>query len=168
MPRDALREIRQQKLPRRGPQFNRLRRGINRGWEISTTWPKRNACWRKRKWTTFSHGWAYGAGCWVSRPWRETFNRLWRRRAGEEFSQPAGTLRDPPPEWNPMRIVLGALSRPMTVIVALIAIALFAVLAILRMPIDIFPRVGEPAIYVAQPYSGMDPAQMEGYLTYYF
>src|SRR5579885_143293 len=67
-----------------------------------------------------------------------------------------------------MRIVLGALSRPMTVIVALIAIALFAVLATLRMPVDIFPKVGEPAIYVAQPYGGMDPAQMEGYLTYYY
>src|SRR5215469_14194745 len=36
------------------------------------------------------------------------------------------------------------------------------------MPVDIFPKVGDPAIYVAQPYGGMDPAQMEGYLTYYF
>jgi multidrug efflux pump subunit AcrB len=36
------------------------------------------------------------------------------------------------------------------------------------MPVDIFPQVGDPAIYVAQPYSGMDPAQMEGYLTYYY
>jgi multidrug efflux pump subunit AcrB len=36
------------------------------------------------------------------------------------------------------------------------------------MPVDIFPKVGEPAIYVAQPYGGMDPAQMEGYLTYYY
>ena len=33
---------------------------------------------------------------------------------------------------------------------------------------DIFPDVGEKAIYVAQPYGGMDPAQMEGYLTYYY
>ena len=36
------------------------------------------------------------------------------------------------------------------------------------MPIDIFPKGGEPAIYVAQPYGGMDPAQIEGYLTYYY
>jgi multidrug efflux pump subunit AcrB len=36
------------------------------------------------------------------------------------------------------------------------------------MPVDIFPKVGDPAIYVAQPYGGMDPAQMEGYLTYYY
>src|SRR5450759_5470071 len=66
-----------------------------------------------------------------------------------------------------MRLVLAALSRPMTVLVALIAIALCAVLALERMPVDIFPQVGDPAIYVAQPYGGMDPAQMEGYLTYY-
>ena len=67
-----------------------------------------------------------------------------------------------------MRFVLAALSRPLTVVVALLAIALCAVLAIERMPVDIFPQVGDPAIYVAQPYGGMDPAQMEGYLTYYY
>jgi multidrug efflux pump subunit AcrB len=67
-----------------------------------------------------------------------------------------------------MRVVLAALSRPITVVVALIALALFAFIAGQRMPVDIFPKVGEPAIYVAQPYGGMDPAQMEGYLTYYY
>src|SRR5579872_5788757 len=67
-----------------------------------------------------------------------------------------------------MRLVLAALRRPLTVVVALVAIALCAVLAVERMPVDIFPQVGDPAIYVAQPYSGMDPAQMEGYLTYYY
>src|ERR1017187_2277020 len=67
-----------------------------------------------------------------------------------------------------MRLVLAALRRPLTVVVALIAIALCAILAVRRMPVDIFPQVGDPAIYVAQPYGGMDPAQMEGYLTYYY
>src|SRR6187549_2987829 len=67
-----------------------------------------------------------------------------------------------------MRLVLAALSRPFTVVVALIAVALCAILALKRMPVDIFPQVGDPAIYVAQPYGGMDPAQMEGYLTYYY
>jgi multidrug efflux pump subunit AcrB len=67
-----------------------------------------------------------------------------------------------------MRLVFAALSRPITVVVALIALALFAFLAVQRMPVDIFPKVGDPAIYVAQPYGGMDPAQMEGYLTYYY
>src|ERR1700688_3993545 len=67
-----------------------------------------------------------------------------------------------------MRLVLAALSRPITVVVALVAIALCAVLALQRMPVDVFPQVGDPAIYVAQPYGGMDPAQMEGYITYYY
>src|ERR1022692_3922683 len=67
-----------------------------------------------------------------------------------------------------MRFVLLALSRPLTVVIALIALALTSILAVQRMPVDIFPQVGDPAIYVAQPYGGMDPAQMEGFLTYYY
>jgi multidrug efflux pump subunit AcrB len=67
-----------------------------------------------------------------------------------------------------MRLVLAALSRPITIVVALVAIALGAFLALQRMAVDIFPKGGDPAIYVAQPYGGMDPAQMEGYLTYYY
>ena len=67
-----------------------------------------------------------------------------------------------------MRLVLVALGRPITIVVALISLALFAFLAVERMPVDIFPKVGENAIYVAQPFGGMDPAQMEGYLTYYY
>ncbi|MDE3168394.1 MAG: efflux RND transporter permease subunit, partial [Acidobacteriota bacterium] len=67
-----------------------------------------------------------------------------------------------------MKLVLAALSRPFTVLVALAALALCALLALKRMPVDIFPQVGDPAIYVAQPYGGMDPAQMEGYCTYYY
>ena len=67
-----------------------------------------------------------------------------------------------------MKLVVAALTRPITVIVALIAVALCSILAIKRMPVDIFPQVGDPAIYVAQPYGGMDPAQMEAFLTYYY
>src|SRR6202167_5614529 len=67
-----------------------------------------------------------------------------------------------------MRLVLAALTRPITIMVALVAIALCAGLALRRMPVDIFPQVGDPAIYVAQPYGGMDPEQMEGYITYYY
>src|SRR5262249_33495150 len=67
-----------------------------------------------------------------------------------------------------MRLVLLALSRPLTIVIALIAVALASFMAIRRMPVDIFPQVGDPAIYVAQPYGGMDPAQMEGFLTYYY
>jgi multidrug efflux pump subunit AcrB len=58
--------------------------------------------------------------------------------------------------------------RPVTILVAVVAIALCSWLALTRMPVDIFPNLGAPAIYVAQPYSGMDPQQMEGFMTYYF
>src|SRR5579884_2870743 len=67
-----------------------------------------------------------------------------------------------------MWLVLLAMRRPITVVVAVLAVALGSILAITRMKADIFPKLGAPAIYVAQPYGGMDPAQMEGYLTYYY
>ena len=62
----------------------------------------------------------------------------------------------------------GALRRPWTVLVAVVALVLGAWLASERMARDVFPSLGVPTIYVAQPYGGMDPLQMEGYLTYYY
>jgi len=67
-----------------------------------------------------------------------------------------------------MNLVAQALRRPFTILVAVVAVALGSALAWQRMPRDIFPTLGIPTIYVAQPYGGMDPAQMEGYLTYYY
>src|ERR1051326_3457840 len=67
-----------------------------------------------------------------------------------------------------MWLVHLALRRPITVLVAVVAIALSSALALRQMAVDIFPRLGAPAIYVAQPYGGMAPSQMEGYLTYYY
>ena len=67
-----------------------------------------------------------------------------------------------------MWLVIAALRRPISIMVAVIAIALCAFLALQRMRVDIFPNLGAPAIFVAQPYGGMDPQQMEGFLTYYF
>lgn len=61
-----------------------------------------------------------------------------------------------------------AMERPITVLVAVISIALCAILAIARMKVDIFPDLNLPVIYVAQPYGGMSPSQMEGYLVNYY
>src|SRR5688500_2314811 len=76
--------------------------------------------------------------------------------------------------------------RPMTVMVGIVAVVLVCFLAIRpkvvderlakygitlplkRMPIDIFPSLNLPVIYVCQPYGGMDPAQMEGLITNYY
>lgn len=67
-----------------------------------------------------------------------------------------------------MWLVKLALRRPVTIVVAVLALALASGLAVRRMPVDIFPALGSPTVYVAQPYGGMDPAQMEGFLTYYY
>jgi multidrug efflux pump subunit AcrB len=67
-----------------------------------------------------------------------------------------------------MWLIRAALRRPISILVAVIAVALTAVFAISRMRADIFPDLDLPVIYVAQPYGGMSPAQMEGYITYYY
>ena len=67
-----------------------------------------------------------------------------------------------------MWLIRAALRRPISVVVAVTAVALASVFAVSRMRIDIFPDLNLPVIYVAQPYGGMSPAQMEGYLVYYY
>ena len=82
-------------------------------------------------------------------------------------------------------IITTALRRPLTVMVLVAALALGSFLAVggavceqlgipypqglpRGMEVDIFPRLNLPVIYVCQPYGGMDPAQMEGFLTNYY
>src|SRR6476659_6319999 len=61
-----------------------------------------------------------------------------------------------------------ALRHPVTVMVALAGLLVGGAFAAQRMKVDIFPALNLPVIYVAQPYGGMDPAQMEGLLTNYY
>jgi len=84
-----------------------------------------------------------------------------------------------------MWLTIAALRRPLTVMVLVVAVALGSFLAVggavcdqlgipypaglpQGMDVDIFPSLNLPVIYVCQPYGGMDPAQMEGYLTNYY
>ena len=67
-----------------------------------------------------------------------------------------------------MWLIRAALRRPITMIVIVVALALSSILALLRTRIDIFPDLNLPVIYVAQPYGGMSPQQMEGFLSYYY
>jgi multidrug efflux pump subunit AcrB len=67
-----------------------------------------------------------------------------------------------------LNLAESALRRPVTIIVVVVAVLCTAVLALQQTARDIFPNLGTPTIYVAQPFGGMDPAQMEGYLTYYY
>src|SRR5256885_2193948 len=67
-----------------------------------------------------------------------------------------------------MNLVSFALRRPISLLTMVVAVALMGFLALDRMSRDIFPDLGVPVLYVAQPYGGMDPAQMEGFITNYY
>ena len=67
-----------------------------------------------------------------------------------------------------MNLVSFALRRPISLLVTVVAVALAGFLALDRMSRDIFPDLGVPVLYVAQPYGGLDPAQMEGFITNYY
>jgi multidrug efflux pump subunit AcrB len=69
---------------------------------------------------------------------------------------------------NIIQFLYSALRKPVTIIVAVIAIFFFAVVSIRSMPVDIFPKLGTPAIYVAQTYGGLSPEQLEGFVTSYY
>jgi multidrug efflux pump subunit AcrB len=84
-----------------------------------------------------------------------------------------------------MQLILSAMRRPATVGVLVLSLALGCFFAVgpalfqhFKLPypaglpkgmeVDIFPKLNLPVIYVCQPYGGMDPAQMEGFLTNYY
>lgn len=67
-----------------------------------------------------------------------------------------------------MNPIVFALRHPYTIMVGVLAIVLGSALAVTRMKIDIFPSLNLPVVYVAQPYGGLDPAQMEGLITNYY
>src|SRR5271165_1148236 len=61
-----------------------------------------------------------------------------------------------------------ALRRPITMIVMMVALIAGGWLALSRMKIDIFPSLDLPVVYVAQPYGGLDPNQMEGLIANFY
>jgi multidrug efflux pump subunit AcrB len=67
-----------------------------------------------------------------------------------------------------MKLIIAALRHPITILVTVIAIVFFSYLSIRNTKIDIFPRLGLPTVYVAQPYGGLSPEQMEGFITSYY
>ncbi len=67
-----------------------------------------------------------------------------------------------------MNLVSLALRRPISLLMMVVAVALVGCLALDRMARDIFPDLGVPVLYVAQPYGGLDPAQMEGFIVNYY
>ncbi len=64
-----------------------------------------------------------------------------------------------------MSLVSASLKRPVTVLVIVSAVFFSSFLAIKTIPIDIFPKLNLPVIYVIEPYGGMMPQQMEGFFS---
>ncbi len=62
-------------------------------------------------------------------------------------------------------MVTSALKRPITVIVITMSLLIFAVLSAIKIPIDIFPQLNLPTIYVIESYGGMSAQQMEGFFS---
>jgi multidrug efflux pump subunit AcrB len=63
------------------------------------------------------------------------------------------------------QLIRTALRQPISIVVAMIGILFFSVLSIRSIPVDIFPKLDLPTIYVVQPYGGMAPDQMDGFIA---
>src|SRR5215831_5289273 len=90
--------------------------------------------------------------------------RSWRRRDFKAISNRFCSARSNTLMW----LINSALRRPVTIVVIVVGIVLCSALAYERMSVDIFPNLDLPVIYVAQPYGGMSPAQMESFLVSYY
>ncbi len=64
-----------------------------------------------------------------------------------------------------MNLIQSSLRKPITIVVAIIAIVFFSIVSINKIAVDIFPALDVPTIYVAQPYGGMAPDQMDGLMA---
>src|SRR6201985_3265547 len=64
-----------------------------------------------------------------------------------------------------MSLITTALKRPITTLVITLSLLIFAVLSAINIPIDIFPKLNLPTIYVIESYGGMSAQQMEGFFS---
>jgi multidrug efflux pump subunit AcrB len=63
------------------------------------------------------------------------------------------------------QIIRSALRKPISVLVLVVGILFFSVMSLFTIPVDIFPNLDLPTIYVVQPYGGMAPDQMDGFIA---
>ena len=64
-----------------------------------------------------------------------------------------------------MSLVTSALKKPIATVVITMSLLLFSVITTLKIPVDIFPQLNLPTIYVIESYGGMSPQQMEGFFS---
>ncbi|WP_119081069.1 efflux RND transporter permease subunit [Chitinophaga alhagiae] len=64
-----------------------------------------------------------------------------------------------------MDIVTGALKKPIATIILVLGMLIFSVISIPKIPVDIFPGLNLPTIYIIESYGGMSAQQMEGFFS---
>jgi multidrug efflux pump subunit AcrB len=64
-----------------------------------------------------------------------------------------------------MKLILFALRKPITILVVVAALFFFGIRAINTIKIDIFPKLDLPVLYIANPYGGFTPTQMETFFA---
>jgi multidrug efflux pump subunit AcrB len=64
-----------------------------------------------------------------------------------------------------MKLILFALRKPISILVVVAALFFFGVRALNTIRIDIFPKLDLPVLYIAHPYGGFTPTQMETFFA---
>ena len=64
-----------------------------------------------------------------------------------------------------MKLILFALRKPITILVMVSALFFFGIRALNSIRIDIFPKLDLPVLYIAHPYGGFTPTQMETFFA---
>ncbi|MDR3714265.1 MAG: efflux RND transporter permease subunit [Puia sp.] len=64
-----------------------------------------------------------------------------------------------------MKLILFALRKPISILVFVAALFFFGISALRTIRIDIFPKLDMPVLYIANPYGGFTPSQMETFFA---
>lgn len=64
-----------------------------------------------------------------------------------------------------MSLVTTVLKKPISTVVVIFSVVLFAILTAVKIPIDIFPKLNMPTVYIIESYGGMTAQQMEGFFA---
>jgi multidrug efflux pump subunit AcrB len=58
-----------------------------------------------------------------------------------------------------------ALRKPISIMIAVVALVFFSYTSIQKIKVDIFPEVELPSVYIAMPYGGLSPSYMDGFMA---
>src|SRR5689334_17235378 len=64
-----------------------------------------------------------------------------------------------------VQLIKSALRKLISIIVMVCGIVFFSILSLFRIPVDIFPNLDLPTIYIVQTYGGMAPEQMDAFMA---